>query len=131
LLVISIAGYKVPFLPQDSDVSHLSPFSDYIGKELEVQGSADLIAWNDFPDKEKILSFTLVCNSGAKNRFVSYVKPLRDGQKMVVQSVWKSFLLFETRYYYKVKLKGLDIPAEIEVELSIGLDGKPNSSCFK
>jgi hypothetical protein len=131
LLAIGIAGYKVPFLPQDSDVSHLSPFSDYIGKELEVQGSADLVAWNDFPDKERILSYTVVCNSGYKNRFVSHVKPLKDGQKMVVQSAWKSFLLFETNYYYKVKLQDMDIPAEIDVKLNVGLDGKPNPSCFK
>jgi len=47
LLVISVAGYKVPLLPYDSDVSHLFPFSDYIGEDLTDQKGGD--DQNSFP----------------------------------------------------------------------------------
>ncbi|MCG8686619.1 MAG: hypothetical protein MI892_17195 [Desulfobacterales bacterium] len=126
LIVIGVGGYQVPFWPSDTEVSLEEPFSNLIGQEFLVLGKVTALAWNDFPDKEKILVVSLTSPPGASNRFVSYRVPLQQGQKVLIQSAWKSFSLFESTYYYKVAVPGAGLPEGVPIQLDIDSDGIPN-----
>ncbi|WP_022664398.1 hypothetical protein [Desulfospira joergensenii] len=126
LIIIGLGGYQIPFWPSDKEVSFEEPFSNYIGRELSVIGEVTALTWNDFPDKEKILVVSLTSLPRAKNRFVSHKIPLQKGQRVLIQSAWKSFKLIEFNYYYQVSVPGAGLPEGVPIKLDIGSDGIPD-----
>jgi hypothetical protein len=123
IIIIGLSGYQVPFWPSDTEVTNEKPFSSYIGRELRVMGDVTALAWNDFPDKSKILVVSLTSPPGASNRFVSRRIPLLRGQRVFILSAWRSLSLFEFTYYYLVSVPGAGLPRDIPIQLKIGSDG--------
>jgi hypothetical protein len=131
VIILGIGGYQIPFWPSDKEVSLEEPFSNFIGRELFVIGEVNALAWNDFPDKEKILVVSLTSPPGASNRFVSNRIPLQQGQRILIQSAWRSFSLIEFTYYYQVSVPGAGLPEGVPIQLDIGSDGIPNPLVYK
>ncbi len=125
LIVIGISGYQVPFWPEDTEVTNDKPFSTYIGQEYRVTNSIKALAWNDFPDKEKILLVSLTPPE-AKNRFVSYSITLQPGQKIRILSAWRSLSLFEYTYYYLVLIPDAGLPENVPIRMKVDSDGIPS-----
>lgn len=124
-VVLGVGGYRVPFLVNETDVTHKKPFADFVGRVYLVKGRVDALAWNDFPDKAKILSVSLTPPS-ARNRFVSYTIPLEHGQRVRVISAQRTFALVEFTYEYVVSLPGADLPAGIPITMKVKADGVPD-----
>jgi len=93
---IAEAGILSPF--PDTDITDQKPYADFIGREYRV-AVADLsaYAWNDFPDKAKILTITLTRPPGTRNRFVSYVRPLQHDQRVRIVGALRHFALLGAR----------------------------------
>jgi hypothetical protein len=126
LIVIGVAGYQIPFWPQDTKVSNEKPFSTYIGQEYRVTNHIKALAWNDFPDKEKILLVSLTPPPGTKNRFVSNTITLQPGQKVRILSAWRSLSLFEYTNYYLVAAPNAGLPENVPIKMKVGSDGIPS-----
>ena len=58
--------------------------------EYRIVGDVSAYAWNDFPDRDKILSVTLTPPPGTRNRFVSYVIPMARGQRIRILKARRS-----------------------------------------
>jgi hypothetical protein len=121
-----MSGYGIPGWPRDTEVTHQKPFADVVGREYQVAGVVEAYAWNDFPDKERILGVSLMSPPGVKNRFVSYVIPLKLGHKMRIVSAWRSFTLFGFAGHYVVSIRDAGLPEGIEVTMSMNADGIPD-----
>ena len=126
LIVIGFGGYQVPFWPEDTEVTNDKPFSIYIGQEYHVTNHIKALAWNDFPDKEKILVISLMPPPGAKNRFVSYSITLQPGQNIRILSAWRSLSLFEYTYYYLVSIPDAGLPENVPIKMNVNSDGIPS-----
>jgi hypothetical protein len=126
LIVIGLGGYQVPFWPEDSDVTNNKPFSTYIRQEYRVTNHIKALAWNDFPDKEKILVVSLMPPPGVQNRFVSYSIALQPGQKICILSAWRSLSLFEYNYYYLVSIADAGLPENVPIKMKVNIDGIPS-----
>jgi|GEM_PF-6301946 hypothetical protein len=131
LIVIGLAGYQIPFWPEDTEVTNEKPFSSYIGQELRVMGDVTALAWNDFPDKNKILVVSLTSPPGASNRFVSRRIPLRRGQRVIILSAWRSLSLVEFTYHYLVSVPEAGLPEGVPVQLKVASDGIPNPLVYE
>jgi hypothetical protein len=90
-----------------------------------VTNSIKALAWNDFPDKEKILLVSLTPPE-AKNRFVSYSITLQPGQKIRILSAWRSLSLFEYTYYYLVLIPDAGLPENVPIRMKVDSDGIPS-----
>jgi len=126
LIAIGLGGYQVPFWPEDTDATNDKPFSTYIGQEYRVSNNIKALAWNDFPDKEKILVISLMPPPGANNRFVSYCTTLQPGQKIRILSAWRSLSLFEYTYYYLVSIPDAGLPKNVPIKMKVNSDGIPS-----
>src|SRR5262245_43697699 len=80
VIALGVGGVQVPWPP--TETTEQKPYADFVGREYRVISSVSAYAWNDFPDKAKIQSFSLLAPSGVRNRFVSYVTPLQPGQRI-------------------------------------------------
>jgi hypothetical protein len=125
LIILGIGGYSLPFWPSAKEVTQEKPYADFVGREYQVTGNVSALAWNDFPDKKKILSVSLT-PPDAQNRFVSYSIPLKAGQRVRILSAWRHFALVEFTYSYVVSVPGVDLPEGVPVKLSVDSDGVPN-----
>ena len=127
-----LSGYGVPFWPEEAEVTNEMPFNSLIGRELVTKVSIQATAWNDFPDKEKILSVTLDPPPGqARNRFVSYQIGLEKGQRIKLLSAWSNPVLFGTVRHYKVSLPGAELPANVPIKLKVKSDGIPDPEFYE
>src|SRR6476646_1246351 len=82
IAALCLVGAALAWLPiPETEVTNQKPYANYIGREYRVVGTVSAYAWNDFPDKNRILSVTLTPPPGTRNRFVSSVTPLRTGQR--------------------------------------------------
>jgi hypothetical protein len=126
LIVLGLGGYQVPFWPEDTEVTNDKPFSTYIGQGYRVTNNIKALAWNDFPDKEKILVVSLMPPIGAQNRFVSYSITLQTGQKIGILSAWRSLSLFEYTYYYLVSIPDAGLPENVPIKMKVNSDGIPS-----
>ena len=131
LIIIGLGGYQIPFWPSDTEVSFEEPFSNFIGREFFLKGEVTALTWNNFPDKEKILVVSLTSPPGASNRFVSHRIPLQQGQKVFIQSAWKSFSLIEFTYYYQVSVPNAGLPDGVPIHLKIDSDGIPDPLIYE
>lgn len=128
-VVLGIAGYGGP-APR-TEVTQQRPYSDYIGREYRVVGDVSAYAWNDFPDKDKILSVTLTPPPGTRNRFVSYVIPMKKGQRIRILNAWRSYTMLEIVRYYVVSVPEAGLPTGVEITMRVGSDGIPDPRIYE
>jgi hypothetical protein len=131
IIIIGLGGYQIPFWPSDTEITDEKPFSNYIGREYRVMGDVTALAWNDFPDKGKILVVSLTSPPGASNRFVSRRIPLRRGQRVIILSAWRSLSLLEFTYHYLVSVPEAGLPEWVPVQLKVASDGIPNPLVYE
>ena len=123
LIMWSIAGYSIPI--PDTEITQKEPFAQFIGREYRIKTPTDAMFWNDFPDKEKILTVT-IGPASARTRFVTKILPLHVGQKIRIVSAWKHFALVEFVRYYHVSIPDLQVPVGVPIRLKVGSDGIPD-----
>ena len=131
VILLGIGGVRLPFLFPSTDVTHEKPYADFVGREYRVKGHVTALAWNDFPDKTKILSLSLMPSPGARNRFVSYSIPLQQGQRIRIISAWRQFALVEFAYHYVVNVPGAGLPDGIPVTMKVSADGVPDPLIYE
>ena len=127
--ILGTAGYG-PRAPE-RDVSHEKPYSDFIGREYRVTGDISASAWNDYPDRVKILSITLSPSPGTRNRFVSAVTPLAVGQRIRILSARHSYTLLEIVRNYVVAVPGAGLPDGVPVTMTVTSDGTPDPRFYE
>ena len=126
-IVLSVAGVRSPFPP--TEITHQEPYSHFIGREYRVTSDVSAYAWNDFPDKAKILSISLVPPPGIRNRFVSYVIPLQHGQSIRLVGAWREFPSFAR--FYVVSVPGAGLPDGITITMAVNSDGIPDPGVYE
>jgi len=128
---VGLGGYQIPFWPEDTEVTNEKPFSNFIGQQYRLTSELYAHAWNDFPDKEKILAVSLMPPPGAKNRFVSYRVNLQPGHVVRIHSAWRSFSLFEYSYYYHISIPDAELPDGVPIKMKVGADGSPSMQYYE
>ena len=68
---------------------------------------------------------------GVDNRFVSYVTPLKPGQRVRIVSAWRRFALVEFSRYYVVSLPDAGLPKGIEITMAVNSDGVPDPLIYE
>jgi hypothetical protein len=131
LIALAVGGCQPPFWFPEADVSREEPYEDFVGREYRVAGQVTALVWNDFPDKAKILTVSLMPSPGARNRFVSYSIPLKPGQRVRIVSAWRRFDLVEFAYRYVVNVPGAGLPEDIPITMKVGADGVPDPLIFE
>jgi hypothetical protein len=129
LIVWGIAGYSSPF--PVVEITHQEPYASFVGREYRVVGDVRALAWNDFPDKAKILSISLMGPPGARNRFVSYEIPLKRDQRLRIISAWQQFALVEFARHYVVSVPDGGLPGGVPVTMSVKGDGVPDPRLYE
>jgi hypothetical protein len=129
VIVFGVGGVQVPWRP--TETTQQKPYADFAGREYRVISSVSAYAWNDFPDKTKIQSFSLLAPPGVRNRFVSYVTPLKPGQRIRIISAWRHFLLFGFDRYYVVSVPGAGLQEGIEITMAVNSDGIPDRRIYE
>ncbi|HET9266514.1 MAG TPA: hypothetical protein VFO31_00065 [Vicinamibacterales bacterium] len=129
LIILGIAGYggQAP----RTEVTEQRPYADYVGREFRIVGDISATAWNDFPDRAKILSVTLDPPPRTRNRFVSYVIPMKRGQRVRVLKAWRSYTLFEIIRRYVVSVPDASLPTDVEITMRVDSDGVPDSRYYE
>ena len=122
LMVLAEASSPFPI----TEVTHRKPYVDFIGRECRVVADVRATAWNDFPDKAKIVTIGLNGPPGVRNRYVSYVTPLKPGQTVRIVSAWRQFALFGFHRHYVVLVPGAGLPDGIPVTMYMNADGVPD-----
>jgi hypothetical protein len=129
LIMLAMGGVGFPVSP--SEISDQKPYADFLGREYRVVGVVSAYAWNDFPDKATILVITLMSPPGVRNRFVSYVTPLKLGQRVRIVSALRRPLLFGSRRSYVVSVPGAGLPEGIPIEMAVNSDGLPDPRVYE
>jgi len=114
-----------------TEVTNRKPFADYIGREYRVVGNVSALAWNDFPDKDKVVSISLMSPPLVRNRFVSYSRPLKPGQKLRIISAWRSLTVDGFIYKYGVGLPGSGLSEGIPTTMNVNADGVPDPLVYE
>lgn len=104
----------------ETDLSTRKPYVDFIGREYRLIAEVDAIAWNDFPDKAKILVISLMPRPNVQNRFVSYKIPLKAGQTLRIRSATGRF---GSSKHYVVSVPRAGLPEGIPVHVHMESDG--------
>lgn len=130
-IVFGVGGVRLPFWFPDTELTHQRPYADFVGREYRVTGHVSALAWNDFPNKTKILNVSLMPSPGARNRFVSYSVPLRLGQRIHIISAWRTFALVEFTYHYMVSVPGAGLPDGIPITMMVNADGVPDPLIYE
>jgi hypothetical protein len=125
-IVLAMGGYSGNS-PRPTEITRRKPYIDFVGRECRVVTNVRAIAWNDYPDKAKILEITLTGPPGVKNRFVSYATPLKPGQTVRIVSAWQQFTLVGYNRHYAVSVPGAGLPDGIPITMYMNADGVPDS----
>ncbi|WP_413578610.1 hypothetical protein ACLVWU_08740 [Bdellovibrio sp. HCB290] len=128
LIALGVGGYRLPV--SDAEVTQREPFSKFIGREYLVKVPIEAMFWNDFPNKEKIVSVS-IGPATAKTRFVSKIVPIGVGQRIRLVSAWQSFALLESNKYYRVSISDLEVPEGVPIHLDVNSDGIPDASIYE
>jgi hypothetical protein len=104
VVVLTTGGVLSPF--PVTDILNRRPYADTVGREHRVVGNVIAVAWNDFPDKETLLSITLISPPGYANRFVSWTVPLKQGQVVRITSARRQFGWLGFSQWYVASLPG-------------------------
>ena len=124
LIMLGVGGVRSP-LP-DAEITHQIPYANFVGREYRVTSEVAAYAWNDFPDKTKILSISLLPAPGIRNRFVSWVKPLKAGQRIRIVTARRHFTLLGSTAYYVVIVPDAGLPDGIDVTMNVNSDAIPD-----
>ena len=127
--VLGVGGVQVPWPP--TETTQQKPYADFVGREYRVISSVSAYAWNDYPDKAKIQSFSLLPPPGIRNRFVSYVTPMKPGQRVRLISAWRDLVLFGFHRYYIVLVPGAGLPESIPITMEVNSDGIPDRRVYE
>ncbi len=130
MIVLVMAGAGIN-LSSNTEVTRQKPYIDFIGREYRVVGEARAYAWNDFPDKAKILEITLMGPPGVANRFVSYSRPLKQGKRVRIVCAWRQLIFFGFSRHYIVSLPGAELPDDIPIQMNVEADGMPDPRLFE
>jgi hypothetical protein len=128
-IVWGIAGYASPF--PVVEITHQKPYADFVGREYRVVGDVRAIAWNDFPDKARILEISLMPPPGVRNRFVTSQTRLKPGQIVRIVSAWRQFALVEFTRHYVVSVPDAGFPDGVPVTMNVKSDGVPDSRVYE
>jgi len=109
-----------------TEITQRKPWVDFIGSACRLVTDVRAIAWNDYPDKAKILEVTLMAPPWVKNRFVSYETPLKPDQTVRIVSAWQQFAFFGYNRHYVVSVPGAGLADDIPVWLDMNADGVPD-----
>ena len=131
VIILGVGGVRLPFWFPNTEVTHERPYADFVGREYRVTGHVNALAWNDFPNKAKILNVSLMPPPGARNRFVSYSIPLQLGQSVRIISAWRQFALVEFTYHYVVSVPGAGLPDGIPITMKVNFDGVPDPLVYE
>jgi hypothetical protein len=129
LVVLGIGGVMTPTLHRD--LANSKPFSDYIGREYRVVSEVRATAWNDFPDKEKILTVALGPPYGGSRRFMSWERPLELGQEIRIVGASSYLSLDGWVRSYLVQVPGAGLPEGVPTHIRIGRDGLLDSRLYE
>jgi len=113
------------------EVTHRTPYVDFVGREYRVVADVRALGWNDFPDKARILSISLISPPVVRNRFVSHETPLKLGQRIRIVSAWRQFAVFGFHKHYVVSVPGAGLPNGIEVTMDVESDGVPDPRVYE
>jgi hypothetical protein len=128
-VVLGIGGYASPF--PVVEITHQKPYADFVGREYRVIADVRAIAWNDFPDKARILSISLMPPPGVRNRFVTSQTRLKPGQIVRIVSAWRQFALVEFTRHYVVSVPDAGLPDGIPVTMNVRSDGVPDPRLYE
>lgn len=131
LIILGVGGVRLPSWFPKTDISRERPYADFVGREYRVTGQVTAVAWNDFPDKAKILNVLLMPSPGTRNRFVPYGIPLQPGQRVRIISAWRQFALVEFTYRYVVDVPGAGLPDGIPITMMVSADGVPDPRMYE
>ena len=131
LIILGVGGIRLPFWFPDTDISDQKPYADFVGREYRVTGNVTALAWNDFPDKTKILTVSLSPSPGTRNRFVSYSIALPRGQKVRLTGAWRQVVLFGFSYHYAVEVPGTALPDGVPITMTVNSDGVPDPLLYE
>ena len=120
--VTALALVGVTIRSPKTEITHEPPFTAFIGREYLVRSALSAYAWNDFPDKAKLLSVSLLPPPGVRNRFVSFVIPLEMGQRLRIISAWRD-VGWGTTSHYVVAVPDAGLPDGIPVTIAVNGDG--------
>ena len=129
LIMLAMGGWGSPV--PGSAISDRKPYADFLGREYRVVGVVSAYAWNDFPDKATILSISLMSPPGVRNRFVSYVTPLKLGQRVRIVSAVRSSHLSGSVTSYVVSVPGAGLPEGIPIKVAVNSDGVPDPRVYE
>jgi len=114
-----------------AEITHQKPYVDFVGHEYRVVADVRALAWNDFPDKTRILSISLMSPPLVRNRFVSYETRLKPGQRVRIVSAWRQFALVGFTRHYVVSVPGAGLPDGVAVEMDVKPDGVPDPRVYE
>jgi hypothetical protein len=132
VFVFALSGYgsegSRTDISQQTDVSHQKPYADFIGRDCRVLEGVSAYAWNDFPDKDKIIAVSLVPPPGVSNRFVTSETPLQKGQRIRIIGATRPSFFFGAinNYDYVVSIPDTELPNGVDVQLTTASDGIPD-----
>jgi hypothetical protein len=129
LIVLGIGGVTSPF--PVIEITHQKPYVDFVGRNYRVVADVRALAWNDSPDKARILSISLMSPPVIRNRFVSYETPLKPGQRVRIVSAWRQFGLIGFTRHYVVSVPGAGLPDGIPVTMDVKSDGVPDPPVYE
>ena len=112
----------------ENDLSNQKPYVDFIGMEYRLITEVDAIAWNDYPDREKILTISLMPRPNVQNRFISYKTPLKPGQTLRIRRATGRFL---STKHYEVSVPGAGLAEGIPIRIHMDSDGRPESLVYE
>ena len=113
-----------------TDISDRQPYANFIGREYRLTADLLAIAWNDFPDKEKILAVTLTPPPGTKNRFVSATVPVQRGRRLRIVAARQQWLFDGVGRWYVVSLPGVELP-DGPIKVWMNGEGIPDPAWFQ
>jgi hypothetical protein len=128
-IVLGLGGVMLPF--PDTDVTNQKPYIDFVGREYRVIADVEAHAWNDFPDKAKILSISLLPAPGVRNRFVSYVTPLPRGQRVRIVKALRQFAVLGFNRRYVVSVPGAGLSEDVPITIAVASDGVPDPLVYE
>jgi hypothetical protein len=68
---------------------------------------------------------------GVRNRFVSYVTPLKPGQRIRIVSAWRQFALVGFTRHYLVSVLGAELPEDVPITMAVNSDGIPDPLVYE
>jgi hypothetical protein len=129
--LFTVAGIGMLIPAPRTEITNRKPFADYIGCEYRVVGNVSALAWNEFPDKDTIRSFSLMSPPLVRNRFVSYTKQLSFGQTVRIVSAWRYLTLSGYTYEYGVRLPGSGLREGTAIYMSVNSNGVPDPPIYE